>query len=136
VDVASYALDVSMTAVGRASSAWRAFVPRWFPIGVFMAVLAGATFLTAKITRNWSIVPAGIFLGALTGPLAFSTWINDRTRVGRCVSPDVLFMTFLVGGGAGTIFAGSSSPGSSTGPPRQVGCGSASSRRSPSSSSP
>jgi RsiW-degrading membrane proteinase PrsW (M82 family) len=73
---------------------------------LLMAVLAGGTLLTAKLTRNWSIVPAGIFLGAMTGPLAFATWVTDRTRVGRCVSPDVLFLTFLVGGGVGTIFAG------------------------------
>jgi RsiW-degrading membrane proteinase PrsW (M82 family) len=96
---------MSTIALGRVA-AWRSFVPRWFWAGLLMAALAGGTLLTATITRNWSIVPAGIFLGALTGPLAFCTWVTDRTRIGRSVSPDVLLLTFLVSAGVGTTFAG------------------------------
>jgi RsiW-degrading membrane proteinase PrsW (M82 family) len=85
---------------------WREVIPRWVFAALLMVTLTGTTLLVARITLNWSIVPAAIFLGAMSGPLAFVVWVNDRTRVGRSVAPDVLFITFLVGGGVATIFVG------------------------------
>ena len=66
----------------------------------------GLTLLVAKLTRNWSIVAAAVFTGAMAGPLAFAVWLTDRTRIGRSVAPDVLFVTFVVGGCVASIFAG------------------------------
>jgi protease PrsW len=91
---------------GQEASTRLAVVPRWLLAALLLAVLTGTTLLVAEFTRNWSIVPAAIFLGAMTGPLAFAVWVTDRTRVGRAVAPDVLFITFLVGGGVATIFVG------------------------------
>jgi RsiW-degrading membrane proteinase PrsW (M82 family) len=47
-----------------------------------------------------------VFLGAMSGPFAFATWVTDRTRVGKSVAPDVLLTTWLVGGGVAIVFAG------------------------------
>jgi RsiW-degrading membrane proteinase PrsW (M82 family) len=68
--------------------------------------LSALTLLVAKLTRNWSIVAAAVFTGAMAGPLAFAVWLTDRTRIGRSVAPDVLFVTFVVGGCVASIFAG------------------------------
>lgn len=62
--------------------------------------------LVAQLTNNWTIVPTGIFIGAMSGPFAFAIWVTDRTRVGRSVAPDVLVTTWLVGGGLAIIFVG------------------------------
>ncbi len=51
-------------------------------------------------------MPTAVFLGAMSGPFAFAIWVTDRTRVGRSVAPDVLFTTWLVGGGVAIVFAG------------------------------
>jgi protease PrsW len=87
-------------------SGWRWFVPRWLKAWVLLAGLCGMAFLVAQLTDNWTIVPTAIFLGALSGPFAFAIWVSDRTRIGRSVAPDVLFTTWLVGGGFAIIFAG------------------------------
>jgi RsiW-degrading membrane proteinase PrsW (M82 family) len=81
-------------------------VPRWLKAWALLAVVAAVTFSIARLSRNSTIVPAGVFLGALAGPLAFAVWLTDRTRVGRSVAPDVLFGTWIVGGGAAILFAG------------------------------
>ena len=62
--------------------------------------------LVAQLTNNWTIVPTAVFVGAMSGPFAFAIWVTDRTRVGRSVAPDVLFTTWLVGGGIAIVFAG------------------------------
>jgi RsiW-degrading membrane proteinase PrsW (M82 family) len=73
---------------------------------VLIAGLTGAILLTAQTTRNWTIVPAAMFIGALMGPLVFLVWLDDRARIGRSVAPDVLFMIWLVGGGFAMVFIG------------------------------
>jgi RsiW-degrading membrane proteinase PrsW (M82 family) len=85
---------------------WYELVPRWVRVAVIMAALSGTALLVAQLTGNWSIVPSAIVTGAMAAPLVFAAWIDDRTRIGRSVPPDVLFMTFVVGGGAATIIAG------------------------------
>jgi RsiW-degrading membrane proteinase PrsW (M82 family) len=86
--------------------AWRSLVPRWLRAGLLVAVLCGATFLIAELSDNWTIAPTAVFLGAMAGPFAFTIWLTDRTRVGRSVPPDVLFATWLVGGGVAILFTG------------------------------
>jgi RsiW-degrading membrane proteinase PrsW (M82 family) len=73
---------------------------------VLLGLLSALTLLVAELTRNWSIVAAAVFTGAMAGPLAFAVWLTDRTRIGRSVAPDVLFVTFVVGGCVASIFAG------------------------------
>jgi protease PrsW len=85
---------------------WRWLVPRWLKAWLLLAGLAGLTLLVAQLTNNWTIVPTAVFLGAMSGPFAFAIWVTDRTRVGRSVAPDVLFTTWLVGGGVAIVFAG------------------------------
>ena len=87
-------------------SARRWPVPRWLKAGLLVGVLAGATFAVAELSDNWTIAPTAVLLGALAGPFAFAVWVTDRTRVGRSVPPDVLFVTFLVGGGVAIVFTG------------------------------
>jgi RsiW-degrading membrane proteinase PrsW (M82 family) len=81
-------------------------VPRWAGAAVLTAGLTGAILLTAQLTHNWTIVPAAMFIGALTGPLVFLVWLDDRARIGRSVAPDVLFITWIVGGGVAMIVVG------------------------------
>jgi RsiW-degrading membrane proteinase PrsW (M82 family) len=81
-------------------------IPRWVGVAVLMPGLTGTILLVAQLTRNWTIVPAAMFLGSLTGPLVFLVWLDDRARIGRSVAPDVLFITWLVGGGVAVIFVG------------------------------
>jgi RsiW-degrading membrane proteinase PrsW (M82 family) len=68
--------------------------------------LTAAILLAARLTHNWTIVPAVMFIGAMIGPLAFLVWLDDRTRIGRSVAPDVLFVTWLVGGGVAMVVVG------------------------------
>jgi RsiW-degrading membrane proteinase PrsW (M82 family) len=86
--------------------AWRWLVPRWLQAWLLVAGLTGLTLLVAQLTNNWTIVPTAVFLGAMSGPFAFATWVTDRTRVGRSVAPEVLFTTWLVGGGVAIVFVG------------------------------
>ena len=81
-------------------------VPRWVGIAVLTAGLTGAILLVAQLTRNWTIVPAAAFIGAMSGPLVFLVWLDDRARIGKSVAPDELFITWLVGGGVAVIFVG------------------------------
>jgi RsiW-degrading membrane proteinase PrsW (M82 family) len=85
---------------------WYEAVPRWVQVALLMAALSGTALLVAQLTSNWSIVPSAIVTGAMAAPLVFTVWIDDRTRIGWSVPPDVLFITFVVGGSAGTIVAG------------------------------
>lgn len=85
---------------------WRWLVPRWLKAWLLVAGLTGMAFLVAQLTNNWTIVPTAVFLGAMSGPFAFATWVTDRTRVGRSVPPDILFTTLMVGGGIAIVFAG------------------------------
>jgi len=71
-----------------------------------MLVLSGGAFLAAQLTHNWTIIPAAILLGAMAAPFALVVWVDDRTRIGRSVAPDVLFITFIVGGGIAVILVG------------------------------
>jgi RsiW-degrading membrane proteinase PrsW (M82 family) len=87
-------------------SARRWLFPRWLKAGLLLAALCGATFAIAEISDNWTIAPTAVLLGALAGPFAFAVWVTDRTRVGRSVPPDVLFATWLVGGGFAIVFTG------------------------------
>jgi RsiW-degrading membrane proteinase PrsW (M82 family) len=73
---------------------------------LLLILLSGVTLLVAELTETWSIAPTGIFVGALSGPLAFAVWVTDRTRVGRSVAPDVLFTTWIVCGAVGILLAG------------------------------
>jgi RsiW-degrading membrane proteinase PrsW (M82 family) len=86
--------------------AWAKVIPRWIGIAVLTAGLTGAILLVAQLTKNWTIVPAAAFIGAMSGPLVFLVWLDDRARIGRSVAPDELFITWLVGGGVAVIFAG------------------------------
>ena len=86
--------------------AWRWLVPRWLKAWLLIAALTGIALLVAQLTNNSTVVPTAVFLGALSGPFAFAIWVTDRTRVGRSVAPDVLFTTWLVGGGVAIVFAG------------------------------
>jgi RsiW-degrading membrane proteinase PrsW (M82 family) len=86
--------------------AWPNVIPRWVGIAVLSGALTGTIFLVAQLTRNWTIVPAAALIGAMTGPLAFLVWLDDRSRVGRSVAPDALFITWLVGGGVAVVFVG------------------------------
>lgn len=86
--------------------AWPKLFPRWIGIAVLTAGLTGAILLVAQLTKNWTIAPAAAFLGAMTGPLVFLVWLDDRARVGRSVAPDELFITWLVGGGVAVLFVG------------------------------
>ena len=86
--------------------AWLHVVPRWVGIGVLTVGLTGAILLVAQLTRNWTIVPAAAFIGAMSGPLVFLVWIDDRARIGKSVAPDELFITWIVGGGVAVIFVG------------------------------
>jgi RsiW-degrading membrane proteinase PrsW (M82 family) len=86
-------------------------VPRWLKVWLLVAALTGATLLLVQLTDERSIVPGAAFLGALAGPMAFAVWVTDRTRIGRSVAPDVLFMSWLVGGGVAMLFAGFFQPG-------------------------
>jgi len=86
--------------------AWRSLVPRWLRAGLLVAVLCGLTFLVAELSDNWTIAPTAVFLGAMAGPFAFAIWLTDRTRVGRSVPPDLLFVTWLGGGGVAILFTG------------------------------
>jgi RsiW-degrading membrane proteinase PrsW (M82 family) len=81
-------------------------VPRWLKAGLLVGALSGVTFAGAETTDNWTTAPTAVLLGALAGPFAFAVWVTDRTRVGRSVPPDVLFPTFLVGGGFAIVFTG------------------------------
>ena len=85
---------------------WIDAIPRWVGAAVLTAGLTGAILLTAQLTKNWTIVPAAMFIGAMTGPLVFLVWLDGRTRIGRSVAPDVLFIVWLVGGGVAMIFVG------------------------------
>jgi RsiW-degrading membrane proteinase PrsW (M82 family) len=85
---------------------WLSWPPRWLRAGVLVGVLSAVTFLTAELSHNWTIAPTAVLLGALAGPFALAIWITDRTRVGRSVPPDLLFATFLVGGGVAILFTG------------------------------
>jgi protease PrsW len=87
-------------------SRWYEVVPRWLEVALLMAVLSGTALLVAQLTGNWSILPSAIVTGAMAAPLVFAVWIDDRTHIDRSVPPDVLFITFLVGGGAATVIAG------------------------------
>jgi RsiW-degrading membrane proteinase PrsW (M82 family) len=75
-------------------------------VGLLIGVLSGATFLVAELSDNWTVAPTGVFLGAMAGPFAFAVWLTDRTRVGRSVPPDLLFVTWLGGGGFAILFTG------------------------------
>jgi protease PrsW len=86
--------------------AWISRVPRWLTAGLLLGVLSGMTFLVAELSDNWTIAPTAVFLGAMSGPLMFAIWTEDRTRVGRSVAPDVLFAMWLLGGGVAIVFAG------------------------------
>src|SRR5262245_22417021 len=86
--------------------AWGSLRPRWLWAGLLVGVLCGATFLVAELSDNWTIAPTAVFLGAMAGPFAFAIWVTDRTRVGRSIPPDLLFMTWLVGGGFAILFTG------------------------------
>lgn len=79
-------------------------VPRWFKVWLLVATVAGALFAVANLNSNETVVPPAVFLGALAGPLAFSTWVTDKTRVGRSVPPDILYVTWIIGGGLGAMF--------------------------------
>jgi RsiW-degrading membrane proteinase PrsW (M82 family) len=81
-------------------------VPRWLKAWLLTAALAATTLLVARLTTNWTMVPAAVFLGALSGPFAFAVWVTDWTRVGRSVPPDTLFMSWLVGGGVAIMISG------------------------------
>ena len=80
--------------------------PRWLKGGLLLAALCAVTFLVAEVSGNWTIAPTAVFLGSMAGPFALAIWITDRTRVGRSVPSDVLFTTFLVGGGVAILFTG------------------------------
>jgi RsiW-degrading membrane proteinase PrsW (M82 family) len=84
----------------------RSLVPRWLRAGLLVAVLCGLTFLVAEVSDNWTIAPTAVFLGAMAGPFALAIWLTDRTRVGRSIPPDVLFVTWLGGGGVAILFTG------------------------------
>lgn len=86
--------------------AWRWLVPRWLKAGLLIGTLSGVALLVAQLTDNWTVIPTAVFLGALAGPFAFAIWVTDRTRIGRSVAPDVLFTTWLIGGGIAIVFAG------------------------------
>jgi RsiW-degrading membrane proteinase PrsW (M82 family) len=85
---------------------WSWLAPRWLRAWLLLAGLTGMAFLVAQLTTNWTIVPTAVFLGAMAGPFAFAIWVTDCTRVGRSVAPDVLFTTWLIGGGLAIVFAG------------------------------
>jgi RsiW-degrading membrane proteinase PrsW (M82 family) len=85
---------------------WYDVLPRWAWVGLIMLALSGADLLIAQLTHDWVLAPSAIIIGSMAAPLAFVVWIDDRTHVGRSVPPDVLFVIFLVGGGAATIIAG------------------------------
>ena len=80
--------------------------PRWLRAGLLLLVLCGATFLVAELSDNWTIAPTAVLLGAMAGPFAFAIWLTDRTRVGRSIPPDLLFVTWLGGGGVAILFTG------------------------------
>jgi RsiW-degrading membrane proteinase PrsW (M82 family) len=86
--------------------AWGSLVPRWLKAGLLVGVLCGTTFLVAEVSDNWTIAPTAVFLGAMAGPFAFAIWLTDRTRIGRSVPPDLLFVTWLIGGGVAILFTG------------------------------
>jgi RsiW-degrading membrane proteinase PrsW (M82 family) len=81
-------------------------VPRWAKAWLLVAGLTGLTFLVAQLTNNWTVIPTAVFLGSMSAPLAFSIWVNDRTRAGRSVAPDILFTMWLIGGGFAIVFTG------------------------------
>jgi RsiW-degrading membrane proteinase PrsW (M82 family) len=95
-----------VTSTGRERPTWRERIPRWLRAWLLLVIVAGVTFTVARLSRNSTIVPTGVFLASLSGPLAFAVWLTDRTRVGRSVAPDVLFATWLLGGGAAIVIAG------------------------------
>jgi RsiW-degrading membrane proteinase PrsW (M82 family) len=80
-------------------------VPRWAKVWLLTLALGASLLLVAALNDNETVVPGGIFLAALAGPLAFCAWVTDRTRVGRSVAPDVLVAAMIAGGGIGTLFA-------------------------------
>jgi RsiW-degrading membrane proteinase PrsW (M82 family) len=80
--------------------------PRWLAAWLLLGALSGFTLAIARLTDNWTLTPTAIFVGALSGPIALATWVTDRTRVGRSVAPDVLFMTAVVGGASAIVLAG------------------------------
>jgi RsiW-degrading membrane proteinase PrsW (M82 family) len=86
--------------------AWPGAIPRWVGVGALIVLLTGAILLTAQVTDNWTIVTAAAFIGAMAGPMAFLVWLDDRSRIGRSVAPDALFITWLVGGGVAIVFVG------------------------------
>ena len=90
----------------RNDATWRRFTPRWLRAWLLVLGLCGISLLVAQLTDNRAIVPTAVFIGAMSGPLAFAIWVADRTRVGRSVAPDVLFITWLVGGAVAIVFAG------------------------------
>jgi RsiW-degrading membrane proteinase PrsW (M82 family) len=79
---------------------------RWLRAWLLIAGLCAFALLVAQLTKNWTVVPTAVFIGSMSGPVAFAAWVNDRTRVGRSVAPDVLFTTWLLGGGLAIVFAG------------------------------
>jgi len=81
-------------------------VPRWLAALLMTGGLAATTLVVAQLTHNWTILPTAVLVGSLAGPLAFGTWVADRTSVGRSVAPDVLVATFIVGGGVAIIISG------------------------------
>jgi RsiW-degrading membrane proteinase PrsW (M82 family) len=105
VKAASYASRVARTPDDLPRPIQAPLVPRWAKVWLLTMGLGASLLLVAALNGNDTVVPAGIFLAALAGPLAFCTWVTDRTRVGRSVPPDVLLTTLLVGGGIGALFA-------------------------------
>jgi RsiW-degrading membrane proteinase PrsW (M82 family) len=89
-----------------AGHAPRWFAPRWLMAWALVIGLAGLTLLVAQLSGNWTIVPTALFLGAVSGPFAFAVWVTDRTRAGRSVAPDVLFLMWLFGGGIAIVVVG------------------------------
>lgn len=81
---------------------------RWRWLWVWLLLVGTAALLTGAVaaTLNTVMVPAMLLFGALSGPIAFSTFVGDRADVDKSVSIFDMIMIVLFGGALGVLLAG------------------------------
>ncbi len=73
----------------------------------FIFLLCGLALSTASfLTQNTAMMPAGFFLTAVAGPLAFVAYINKKTQCLSALVPEMTISTFFIGGALALIIGG------------------------------
>jgi RsiW-degrading membrane proteinase PrsW (M82 family) len=79
---------------------------RWLWVWLLLVATAGLIAIYAANTLNTTAVPAMLLFGALSGPIAFSTFVGDRADIQGAIPLFNLVMIVLFGGAIGLLVGG------------------------------